>query len=80
MPKEKPVDDNRTGAPGEVTNDRELWALALWIEKHYGDEAPGFIAEQVTRLAKAGDFKEVAMWWEVAARFDALAQPRVPNA
>lgn len=55
-----------------MTSEQELWALALWVEKHHGNDGPNHIAEQVTRLAEAGDFEGVTMWLKVADRFDAL--------
>lgn len=52
--------------------EHELWACALWVEKHHGDDGPAHIAEQVTRLAKAGDQAGVATWRAIADRYDAL--------
>jgi hypothetical protein len=37
-----------------VTRDNEIWALALWVEKHHGADGPRFIAEKVGALALAG--------------------------
>lgn len=50
-----------------MTLDRELWAIALWVEKNHGTDGPNHIAQQVTRLAEAGNFAGAAMWREVAA-------------
>lgn len=36
-----------------MTPEQELWAVALWVEKHHGLNGPDHIAEQVTRLAAA---------------------------
>jgi hypothetical protein len=42
--------------------ERELWAIALWVEKHHGTEGPAYIAEQIERLAMDRDEAGVAMW------------------
>lgn len=52
--------------------EHELWAVALWVEKTQGRDGPDHIAEQVTRLAKAGDHEGVAKWKQIAERYDAL--------
>jgi len=61
-----------------VTREQELWGVALWVEKRHGTDGPRFIAEQVGRLALAGDVAGVHHWRAVAARFDRLAQAEVP--
>lgn len=52
--------------------EQELWVVALWVEKHHGNDGPNHIAEQVTRLAEEGDLEGVAMWRKVAERYDTL--------
>lgn len=56
-----------------LTRDKELWALALWVEKRLGADGPRFIAEKVGRFALAGEQGGVDLWREVAARFDQLS-------
>lgn len=56
-----------------VTRDKELWALALWVEKHHGADGRRFIAENVGGLARDGEQGGVDLWREVAARFDQLS-------
>jgi hypothetical protein len=58
---------------------QELWACALWVEKHQRPRGPDCIGEQVTRLALAGDMAGVATWKAIAERYDAL-QEHGPNA
>ena len=55
-----------------VTRERELWALALWVEKHHGANGPRFIAEKVGKLALEGEQGGVDLWREVARRYDSL--------
>lgn len=54
------------------TRDKELWALALWVEKHHGADGPRFIAEKVGRFALDVDAGGVELWKGVAERYDAL--------
>jgi len=55
-----------------LTSERGLWAVALWVEKHHGDDGLEFIGEQIVRLSLDGDVAGVAMWERVAERFEAL--------
>ena len=43
-----------------MTQEQEIWAVALWVEKHHGDLGPVYIAEQIGRLALARDEAGVA--------------------
>lgn len=62
-----------------ITYEQELWAMALWVEKNHGPEGPRFIAEQVGRFALEGDEGGVALWHQVAERFDALQRTEMPH-
>ena len=55
-----------------MTRDQELWGLALWVEKHHGEQGWFFIAQQQDRLIAEAEFDGVAMWRKVAERFEAL--------
>ncbi|NYH96284.1 DUF6961 family protein [Novosphingobium marinum] len=57
-----------------LTADQELWAVALWVEKHHGDEGDFYIAQQMDRLLEEGDFDGIAMWRQVGERFEALSK------
>ncbi|WP_420006879.1 DUF6961 family protein [Tsuneonella aeria] len=61
------------------SRDKELWAVAVWVEKTHGTDGPRYIAEQVGRLALEGDEGGVAMWRNVAARFDQLSRSENPG-
>src|SRR5690606_38885047 len=37
------------------TPEQEIWAVALWVERHHGNRRPVYIAEQIGRLALHGD-------------------------
>lgn len=62
-----------------MTRDQELWGIALWVEKHHGEDAADYIGQQIKRLAETGDEGGISMWLEVADRYDAL-QSRAAHA
>jgi hypothetical protein len=33
-----------------LTRDKELWAMALWVEKHHGEDGAAFIAQRIKQL------------------------------
>jgi len=55
-----------------LSKDLELWAVALWVEKHHGDEGDLYIAKQMDRLLAEGDLDGVAFWKKVRVRLDSL--------
>ena len=55
-----------------MTRDQELWAIALWLERTHGDDAPAHIAKEVERLDLAGEAEGITMWKQVADRYDRL--------
>ena len=68
-------DQSRTLA---MSKERELWAVALWVEKNHGDQGDLYIARRLDRLHTKGDADGVAMWWKVLERFEALSQAMHP--
>ncbi len=60
--------------PGDarVTPEQEIWGVALCGEKHHGADGPRHLAEQIGRLALAGEEGGIAMWKKVAARYSDL--------
>lgn len=63
-----------------MNTEHALWTLALWVEKYHADAGPAHITREVTRLANAGNPAGVAMWLQVAERYDALVDaPPLPN-
>jgi len=55
-----------------LTRDQEIWGIALWVEKNHGEGGSKFISEQIDRLATAGDDEGIALWREVARRYEQL--------
>lgn len=58
-----------------LTHERELWAIALYVEKHHGADGPRFIAEKIGKLALDGDTEGIETWKAVAARYEKLQKP-----
>jgi hypothetical protein len=57
-----------------LTREKELWAIALWVEKNAGDDGDIYITKQIDRLKREGDLDGVAMWEKVWERYDALSE------
>ena len=55
-----------------LSKDKELWAVALWVEEHHGDMGDLYIAHQMDRLLDEGDLDGMAMWRKVRERFKSL--------
>lgn len=54
-------------------SERELWALALNVERNYGPDAPHHIEERIAAAALAGNERAVKLWKQIRARCDSLA-------
>lgn len=48
--------------------------MALWVEKNHGAHGPEFIAGQIARLRRRGEEGGVALWQDVAHRFEQLSE------
>lgn len=60
--------------------DRDLWAIALRVERDQGDDGPFHIAEKIGEAALAGEDAAVDLWKAVAVRYDQLrARPNEWN-
>lgn len=55
-----------------MVTDRELWAVALWIEAHQGHDGPSYISSQLNRFAREADLDGIQVWNRVAERYRAL--------
>ena len=56
-----------------LIRDQEIWGMALWVEKQHGEIGWFHIAQQQDRLLEQADFGGVALWREVAKRFESLS-------
>ena len=60
----------------ELTRDKEILGMALWVEKHHGENGWLHIAQQQDRLLEEGDYDGMNLWRKVGERFEELtAQP-----
>ena len=57
-----------------LSRDQELWGMALWVEKTHGSDGAHFIAEKIARLRGRGEEGGVALWQDVAHRFEQLSE------
>lgn len=57
-----------------ITRDQELWGIALWVEKTYGDDGWLHIAHEQDRLLAVYDFEGARMWRAVGERFEKLTE------
>lgn len=55
-----------------VDREKEIWAIALWVEKHRGADAPRYIAEQIGRQVLRGDEAGIVKWKNIARRYAEL--------
>lgn len=62
-----------------LTHEQELWGMALWVEKTYGENGWLYIAQQQDRLQEEGDLDGVALSHDVAVRFDQLMEKTSDN-
>ena len=60
----------------DVTRDHEVWAVALWVERHHDVNGPAFIAEQMGVLAEKGDIAGIQKWYDVATAYDQIMESR----
>ena len=59
-----------------VKREQELWALALWIEREFGEDGESFIAERVLHFELKAEEGGKHLWLNVARRFVQLRSER----
>ena len=57
-----------------LSRDQELWGMALWVEKTHGSDGAQYIADKIARLQRRGEEGGVALWQDVACRFEQLSE------
>ena len=55
-----------------LTRDKELWALALHVERQHGDDARIFMAKMLADAMIARDQVGIDLWKAVAKRWESL--------
>jgi len=63
-----------------LSRKREIWGMALWVERRHGECGWFYIAQQQDRLLETGDMTGAALWREVAQRFGQLVDGTPPSA
>ncbi|NKB15991.1 MAG: hypothetical protein HC774_02265 [Sphingomonadales bacterium] len=61
-----------------VTRDHEIWAMALWVEKHHEIEGDDFIADRIASLEANGEQAGAALWLQVQKRYSQLRTGVIP--
>lgn len=60
-----------------MNRERELWGMALWVEKAHGDDGTEYILDRIAKLQRDGEEHGVELWSEVFDRFMQLRPPGV---
>lgn len=55
-----------------LTRDKELWGMALWVEKHHGSAGAEFIEAKIAELSAGGEPDGATLWQDVLIRFEQL--------
>jgi hypothetical protein len=55
-----------------LTPEQETWAIASYLDRSKGDDAPVHVAERIGAMAVAGDLKGLLRWREIARVLDLL--------
>lgn len=55
-----------------MTSEQEMWAVALWVEKHHGEGAFLFASMRADALEADGELEGAKMWRSVLKRLNAL--------
>ncbi|MGB7407277.1 MAG: hypothetical protein WA908_02130 [Pontixanthobacter sp.] len=58
-----------------ISRDRELWGMALWVERKHGSDGLNHIHEKIESLKASGEHDGVELWIEVAMRYEQLLWP-----
>ena len=59
-----------SSAEVKLSRDKELWAIALWIEENHGDDGWFYIAQQMDRLLEDGEPEGLGLWRGVIEGFE----------
>ncbi|QFT76005.1 hypothetical protein [Erythrobacter sp. THAF29] len=61
-----------------MTREKELWALAVWVERHHGDNGDEFIENRIAALEAEGETDGADLWRIVADRYHKLRVGLIP--
>ena len=65
--------------PNGVISEKEIYALALFVERKHGEDGPRYIAERIGKFANENDQGGVDLWEAVASRFARLNETKPLN-
>ncbi|MFL0357595.1 DUF6961 family protein [Erythrobacter sp. GH1-10] len=61
-----------------LTRDKELWAMALWVEKHHGADGHRFIQERIEHYEADEEPGGAKLWRAVAERYSQIQLGPIP--
>jgi len=61
-----------------VTREHEIWAMAIWVEKHHEANGRDFIADRIVLPETEGEPEGVALWRAVESRYSQLRTGLIP--
>ena len=60
-----------------MNREKEIWAMALWVEKNLGHEGWFYIAQRQDQLLAQGEDQGAKLWAEVGEKFDQITNERI---
>lgn len=63
-----------------MTREQEIWAVALWVEKHHAAEGHDFIRDRIAILEAECEHEGAALWRAVRSRYTRLRLGVIPIA
>lgn len=61
-----------------MTRAKEIWAMALWVEKHHAADGHDVIASRVAALEDEDEHEGAASWHAVGKRYAQLRTGIIP--
>ena len=61
-----------------LSREQELWAMALWVERHHGERGADFIRDRIEELDASDQGEGATLWREVEKRFGELRAAPIP--
>lgn len=61
-----------------MNRDKEIWGMALWVEKNHGDAGHSYIEDKIAKLEAHSEAQGVELWRQVAKRFTELRTGPIP--
>ena len=68
----------RTARALVLTSNKEIWGMALWVERHHGAKGHSYIDKRIETLGAAGETAGANLWRDVAERSAQLRLGPIP--